>query len=102
MENLWSFELAPITKKHFEEEEEKEKARKHVRKAKVWLHNLKFYESIRDHMASRWDVWFEEGYNPTHDYCLDPRAPTTTPAVTEATYGLSMDASRAPWFLIDS
>ncbi|KAJ3152715.1 hypothetical protein HDU86_005470 [Geranomyces michiganensis] len=46
--------------------------------------------------ASRWDAWFGDGFNPTSDYGIDPRLLTATPAVTEATYGLSMDASRAP------
>ncbi|KAJ3160382.1 hypothetical protein HDU86_000716 [Geranomyces michiganensis] len=45
--------------------------------------------------AQRWDIWFETGVNPTHDYCVDLHILTTTPNITEATYGLSMDASRA-------
>ncbi|KAJ3144004.1 hypothetical protein HDU86_002815, partial [Geranomyces michiganensis] len=58
--------------------------------------------SAASYPSARWNIWFETGRNPTNDYCLDPRVLTMTPNVTESTYGLSMDASRAtrngqPW-----
>ncbi|KAJ3144871.1 hypothetical protein HDU86_001333 [Geranomyces michiganensis] len=58
--------------------------------------------SAASYPSARWNIWFETGRNPTSDYCLDPWVLITTPNVTESTYGLSMDASRAtrngqPW-----